>query len=140
MGRMACVALAAVILLSSVIFGQKYLHDVLTDIAESADRVCVFLAENKGLEGEAALQALLHDFERHKKVLLLFLNDVRVHELHRSVTRSLRLVEVRDFSPALEAMSDFAASLRELADTHHPTAENVLKVMNLSQFHLDKPP
>ena len=59
MGRMACVVLAAVILLSSVIFGQKYLHDVLTDIAESADRVCVFLAENKGLEGEAALQSLL---------------------------------------------------------------------------------
>ena len=31
-----------------------------------------------------------------------------------------------DLSPALEALSDLAATLRELAETHRPTWENIL--------------
>ena len=139
MGRLIGGVLAAVLLLLSVVFGQIYLHNVLTNIAQRADAACVLLAEKKEAEGEEAIRSLVTAFEEKKKVLLLFLNDARIHELHRSALRSLRLAEIGEFSPALEALSDFAAAVRELSDTHHPTAENILKVMNLSEFRLDKP-
>lgn len=128
MGRLIGALVGMAVLLSGVIFGQITLHNIATDLADNADAVCLLFSEKNEKDGIVELEKLAKLFDRRKKVLLLFLNDARVHELHRSVTRSLRLAKTQEWSPALEALSDFAAAMRELAETHHPTTENILKI------------
>ncbi|MBO5221305.1 MAG: DUF4363 family protein [Clostridia bacterium] len=127
-GRGFVTLAVAVILLIGVISGQILLHNISTDLADSAEEICILIGEEQTEVGGERLKALSDHFFQHKKLLLLFLNDSRIHEIQRSLARAQRLAEDGDWSPALEALSDFSTALRELAETHHPTWENVLKI------------
>ena len=134
MGRMIGAAAVAVLLIFLVFFGQQYLHGIATDLADFADGMSELLSDEKGDEGVCSLATLEERFLQKKPWLLFFWNDTRIHEVQRALSRARRLAEEGDWSPALEALSDFSASLRELAATYRPTAENILKFMNLSDF------
>lgn len=123
--RFAAALGVAVLLLSFVFFCQHRLLFVATELAEETDGVCALLSEEDP-EGEAALEALLEHFSRHRFFISIFISDTRVHELQRSLYRAQRLNSAGDVSPALEALSDLSQSLREVAVTHVPSWENIL--------------
>lgn len=116
---------AAVLLVGFVVVGQSCLGKVAKKLAEDSEGVCAAFSEDKTEEGKKLLKDLREDFESSKGFLLLFVNDARIHEIGRALSRAERLSEDGDLSPALEALSDLAATLRELSETHRPTWENV---------------
>lgn len=116
---------AAILLVGFVVVGQTCLGKVSKGLAEDSDAVCTAFSEEKTEEGKALLKDLRREFESSKGFLLLFVNDTRVHEICRALSRAERLSEEGDFSPALEALSDLAATLRELSETHRPMWENI---------------
>ncbi len=123
--RLVAALAVAVLLIFGVIGGQTALRHVASDLADDADEVCSALAEDRSEEGMEQLQSLIHLFERRKRFLLIFVNDMKVHEIGRALSRAQQLGEEGDASPALEALSDLSASLRELSETYLPTWENI---------------
>jgi len=115
-------------LVTGVIQGQCMLNRIATNLAEEAETVCRSFEKEDLVGGREKLEALTGRYAECRQVLLIFLNDVRVYEIGRSLQRARRLAEAEDLSPAMEALSDFACALRELTETHLPNWENILKI------------
>lgn len=125
--RFFCAVAAAVILVFFVFVGQTALCRTATGLADEADEVCRALSEDsRANEGLERLSGLIRRFSGLRPFLAAFANDARIHEIDRALSRAEELGREGDFSPALEALSDLAATLRELAETHRPTWENIL--------------
>lgn len=117
----------AVALLFFVSVGQISLGRVAEDLAGQADEVCDVLSEeSREEEGLELLDELISDFEHHRPFLGVFVNDARIHEIQRALSRADQLAKEGDVSPALEALSDLSRTLKELSETHRPTWENIL--------------
>ena len=117
-----CVAAA---LLIFVILSQAFLEQVATDLVDSAEEICELLRREDTEEGEMRLADLLRRFRSDKGMLFLLVNDQRVYELNRSLLRAQTLAEEGEWSPSLEALSDFVSVLREISQTHRPTLTNI---------------
>ena len=115
----------AALLIFSVIFSQVLLEKSATDLANSADAICELLGAEKTDEGTDKLELLIRKFHSKKWVFLVFVNDLRIYELNRSLSRAQELAKEGEWSPALEALSDFASVLREVSETHRPTVTNI---------------
>lgn len=127
MGRFIAAISAAVLLVSFVFFGQSRLAKTTGELAEKAETVCDALSsEDSQQEGLRMLEEFISDFSRHKPLISVFVNDARIHEIQRALSRAQELSEEGDMSPVLEALSDLAKTLRELSETHRPNWENIL--------------
>lgn len=124
-GRFLVALAVAGVLIFGVTFGQIKLNRVAEDLAAQSDTVCEAFGREETAVGLQALDRLTSSFTEKKSFLLFFANDARVHEILRSLERARRLAEENDLSPALEALSDFSSSLRELSRTHVPTLGNI---------------
>ncbi|MBO5248732.1 MAG: DUF4363 family protein [Clostridia bacterium] len=117
----------AVALVTFVSVSQICLSRTSKDLAEQADEVCSVLSEEgREEEGLRLLEALISDFEHRRPFLGIFVNDARIHEIQRALSRAQQLAGEGDVSPALEALTDLSKTLKELSETHRPTWENVL--------------
>lgn len=125
-GRLIAAIVAAVLLVGFVFVGQTQLARASSHLAEQAESVCHALQEENIEEGLRLLGELETMFYRQKPIIALFVNDARIHEIQRALSRARQLSEEDDFSPVLEALSDLAKTLRELAETHRPNWENIL--------------
>ena len=123
--RLIWTACAALVLLVFVISSQLFLERVATNLVDSAEEICGLLATESTEEGERKLEDLLRRFRNDKWVFFIFVNDVRVYELNRSLTRAQALAEEGEWSPSLEALSDFVSVLREIGQTHRPNLTNI---------------
>ena len=123
--RLIWTACAALVLLVFVISSQLFLERVATNLVDSAEEICGLLATESTEEGERKLEDLLRRFRNDKWVFFIFVNDDRVYELNRSLTRAQALAEEGEWSPSLEALSDFVSVLREIAQTHRPNLTNI---------------
>ncbi len=125
--RFFCAAAAAVLLVFFVFVGQTALCRTATGLADEADEICRALSDDtRAEEGLERLSGLIRRFSDRRPLLAVFANDSRIHEIDRALSRAEELGREGDLSPALEALSDLAATLRELAETHRPTWENIL--------------
>ena len=123
--RLILTACVAVLLLIFVILSQVFLEQVATDLVDSAEEICELLRTEDTEEGEKRLADLLRRFRSDKGMLFLLVNDQRVYELNRSLLRAQTLAEEGEWSPSLEALSDFVSVLREISQTHRPTLTNI---------------
>lgn len=127
MSRFFSALAVAVFLISFVTVGQVSLGRTAEDLAKQADEVCDALSdENKKEDGLRLLDELISEFDRRRPVLGVFVNDARIHEIQRGLSRAKQLAEEGDVSPVLEALSDLSKTLKELSETHRPTWENIL--------------
>ena len=119
-------AVASVLILF-VVVGQTCLEKVADALVLQADKVCDVLAqEGKEQEGMELLDAFIDEFEHRRPFLGIFVNDARIHEIQRALSRAKQLGETGDVSPVLEALTDLSRTLKELSETHRPTWENIL--------------
>ncbi len=117
----------AVALVFFVSVGQNSLAEVAEDLAAQADKVCQALSEDMTeQQGLNLLEDLISDFNRRRPFLGIFVNDARIHEIQRALSRAQQLAGEGDASPALEALTDLSKTLKELSETHRPTWENIL--------------
>lgn len=117
----------AVALVTFVSVSQTCLSRTSENLAKQADEVCIVLSEEGGEEeGMSLLEALISDFEHCRPFLGIFVNDARIHEIQRALSRAQQLAGEGDVSPALEALTDLSRTLKELSETHRPTWENIL--------------
>lgn len=117
----------AFVLVFFVTVGQITLGRVAEDLAEQADEICDVLSEeSREEEGLGLLDELISDFDHHRPYLGIFVNDARIHEIQRALSRAEQLAGEGDVSPALEALSDLSKTLKELSETYRPTWENIL--------------
>ncbi len=117
----------AAILVLFVFFGQYSLQKVCEDLSGRADRVSDVLSEESTqAEGMELLKELTKELERRRPFLGVFVNDARIHEIQRALSRAEQLGEEGDISPVLEALADLSKTLKELSETHRPTWENIL--------------
>lgn len=127
MSRFFSAMAVAVFLISFVTVGQISLGRTAEDLAKQADAVCDALSEeNKKEDGLRLLDELIAEFDRRRPILGVFVNDARIHEIQRGLSRAKQLAEEGDVSPVLEALSDLSKTLKELSETHRPTWENIL--------------
>lgn len=120
------IAVASVLILF-VVVGQTCLEQVANALSSEADEVCDILSqEEKMAEGMKLLDDFIDEFERRRPVLGIFVNDARIHEIQRALSRAKQLGETGDVSPVLEALTDLSRTLKELSETHRPTWENIL--------------
>ena len=97
------------------------------ELAVQTDKICDALSEpGREEEGIRLLDHLISDFESHRPFFGVFVNDARIHEIQRALSRAKQLANTGDFSPALEALTDLSKTLKELSETHRPTWENIL--------------
>ncbi len=117
----------AALLIFFVAVGQTCLEKVADALSLQADEVCDVLSqEEKMAEGMKLLDDFIDEFENRRPFLGIFVNDARIHEIQRALSRAKQLGETGDVSPVLEALSDLSRTLKELSETHRPTWENVL--------------
>lgn len=115
------------LLLLFVTVGQVCLGNVADALALRADEVCDVLSqEDRAEEGMELLGSFISEFEHRRPFLGIFVNDARIHEIQRALSRAEQLAETGDVSPALEALTDLSRALKELSETHRPTWENIL--------------
>ncbi|MBO5213442.1 MAG: DUF4363 family protein [Clostridia bacterium] len=117
----------ALLLISFVTVGQISLGRTAEDLATQADTVCDALSDETTMgEGLRLLDELISEFDRRRPILGVFVNDARIHEIQRGLSRAKELTEEGDVSPALEALTDLSKTLKELSETHRATWENIL--------------
>ena len=117
----------ALLLISFVTVGQISLGRTAEDLATQADTVCDALSDETTMgEGLRLLDELISEFDRRRPILCVFVNDARIHEIQRGLSRAKELTEEGDVSPALEALTDLSKTLKELSETHRATWENIL--------------
>lgn len=117
----------AAILIIFVFTGQNVLTETTESLAEQTDEVCEILSDDtRQEEGMRLLRSLIEEFDRRSHFLGVFVNDTRIHEIQRAMNRARQLAETGDSSPALEALSDVSKTLKEMAETHRPTWDNIL--------------
>ena len=127
MSRFFSALAVAVLLIFFVTVGQISLGKTAEDLAQQTDEVCDALSdETKKEDGLRLLDELISEFDRRRPVLGIFVNDARIHEIQRGLSRAKQLGEEGDVSPVLEALSDLSKTLKELSETHRPTWENIL--------------
>ena len=103
----------AVALVTFVSVSQICLSRTSKDLAEQADEVCSVLSEEgREEEGLRLLEALISDFEHRRPFLGIFVNDARIHEIQRALSRAQQLAGEGDVSPALEALTDLSKTLK----------------------------
>lgn len=125
--RLIAALVAAAGLLFFVFFTQSSLSRVCGNLAKEADAVMELLSDQSTQdEGMNRLRALSEDFEKCRPFLGIFVNDGRIHEVQRALSRGQKLGEEGDVSPVLEALADLSRTLKELSETHRPTWENIL--------------
>ncbi len=117
----------ALLLISFVTVGQISLGRTAEDLATQADAVCDALSDETTMgEGLRLLDELIAEFDRRRPILGVFVNDARIHEIQRGLSRAKELAEEGDVSPVLEALTDLSKTLKELSETHRATWENIL--------------
>lgn len=132
MGRLWVALTAFALLIGGVVWGQGGLSRVSGELAEKADRVCDALSEKSTEEeGLKLLDELIEDFASRRPFLGIFVNDARIHEIQRALSRARQLGSQGEVSPALEALVDLSKTLKELSETHSPYWENILYVSRL---------
>lgn len=125
--RFFCAVAAALILVFFIFVGHASLFRAATGLADEADEICRMLSdESRTEEGLERLPGLHRRFSDLRPFFAVFANDARIHEIDRALSRAQKLSGGGDLSPALEALSDLSSTLRELAETHRPTLENIL--------------
>ena len=117
----------ATVLILFVAVGQICLEQVSDALSSQADDVCDLLSQKgREQEGMELLDAFVSEFEHRRPFLGIFVNDARIHEIQRALSRAKRLGEMGDISPAMEALTDISRSMKELSETHRPTWGNIL--------------
>lgn len=117
---------AFLILVSFVIFGQHRLTSVSDELCALACEASVCYAEDRIDDGAVALSRLEEALDRHDLFLAAMINDSRLHEIRRALTRARVLSSAGDTSPVLEALADLSRTLSESAQTLLPTWANIL--------------
>lgn len=117
---------AFLLLISFVIFGQHRLTAVSDELCALAREASVCYSEDRIDDGTLALSRLEEALDRHDLFLAALINDSRLHEIRRALTRAQVLSAAGDPSPVLEALADLSRTLSESAQTLLPTWANIL--------------
>lgn len=125
--RVLAATAAALLLLMAVLGGQWFLNrsgQVLTELAEQT-REAFSAGETE--KGKQLLADLSSELESRRFFLSLLVNNSRIHELDRAISRAENLCIMGETSLVLEELADLSEALSDLSAVFRVSAENILK-------------